>query len=65
MHFEGMLADHRQDGRGDAGGIAGDDFEIGEFVGRLNAARGDDDGQVAEARILGQHGEEGVDHARR
>ena len=50
---------------GDVRGIAGDDLEIGEFVGRLNSCRdGHDDGQIAEARVLGQHGEEGVDHAR-
>ena len=49
---------------GDAFGLAGDDFEIRQVVGRRQAARRQHHGQVAKARILRQHGEEGIDDAR-
>ena len=64
MRFEGMLADQRQRGRDHLGGVAGDDLEVRQIVGRRQIVRRHDDGQVAETGILRQHREEGVDHAR-
>ena len=64
MRLEGVLADQRQRVGGNALGLAGDDFEIGQIVGRRQRVRRQHDRQVAEARIFGQHGEEGIHHAR-
>ena len=44
--------------------VAGDDLEVRQIVGRRQIACRHDDGKVAEAGVLRQHGEEGVDHAR-
>ena len=64
MRFESMLADQRQRGRHHLRGVAGDDLEVRQIVGRRQIGRRHHDRQMAETGILGQHGEEGVDHAR-
>ena len=64
MRLERMLTDQRQGVGGDALGLAGYDFEIWQVVGRRQSVRRHHHRQVAKARIFGQHGEEGVDHAR-
>ena len=64
MRFEGMLADQRQRRRDHLGGVGGHDLEVRQVVGRRQVASGQNDGKVAETGVLGQHGEEGVDHAR-
>ncbi len=64
MGLEGMLADQRQGVGGNARGLAGYDFEIGQIVGRRQSIRRHHDGQIAEARIFGQHRQEGILHAR-
>ena len=64
MGLEGMLTDQRQGVGGNARGLAGYDFEIGQVIGRRQPIRRHHDRQIAKARILGQHGEEGIDHAR-
>ena len=64
MRLEGVLADQRQRGRDHLRGFAGEYFEVRQFVGRRQVARRHHDRQVAEAGVLRQHGEEGVDHAR-
>ena len=64
MRFEGMLADQRQRRRDYLGGVAGNDLEVRQIVGRRQIDCRHDDGKVAEPGVLRQHGEEGVDHAR-
>ena len=63
LRFQRMLADQRQRVGGDMRGLAGDDFEIGQFVGWREFVRGQHDRQVAEARIFRQHRQERIDHA--
>ena len=64
MGLEGVLADQRQGVGGNARRLAGYDFEIGQIVGRRQRIRRHHHRQIAEARILGQHREEGIHHAR-
>ena len=64
MRLEGVLADQRQRGRNHLRRFAGENFEIRQFVRRREIGRRHHDRQMAEAGVLGQHGEEGVDHAR-
>ena len=59
-----MLADQRQRCRDHLGRVVGDDFEVRQIVSRRQVVCRYDHGKVAEAGILRQHGEEGVDHAR-
>ena len=59
-----MLADQRQGGRDHLLGIAADDLEIRQIIGRRQIGRRHHDRQIAKAGVLGQHREEGVDHAR-
>ena len=58
-----MLADQRQGIGGDALGIAGNDFEIRQIVGRRKSVRRHHDRQIAKPRIFGQHGQESIHHA--
>ncbi len=64
MRLEGVLTDQRQGIGGDPRGLAGDDFEIWQIMGGHQAIRRHHDGQIAEARILRQHREEGIHDAR-
>jgi len=45
-------------------GFAGDHLEVRQIVCRVEIGAGHHDGEMAEARNLRQHREEGVDHAR-
>jgi hypothetical protein len=65
LRFQRVLADQRQRVGGDMRRFAGDDFEIGQFVGWGEFIRSQHDRQMAEARILRQHRQERVDHAQR
>ena len=64
--LERLLADQGRGIGDDLLRLAADDFQVGEIVVALDAgeAAGDDHRQVAEARVLGQHREEGVGDAR-
>ena len=58
-----MLTDQGQGVRRDLGGIAGDDLEVRQIIGRRQSRKRHHDGQMAKARIFAEHGEERVDHA--
>jgi hypothetical protein len=62
MRLEGVLADHRQRIGGHERRRAGYDFEIGQLVFGSEPVRRQHDRQVAETRVLGKHGEEGIHH---
>ena len=64
MGLEGMLADQRQRVGGNVRGLAGYDFEVRQIIGRRQRIRRHHHRQIAKARILGQHREEGIHHAR-
>ena len=64
LRLERRVTDQRQGVGADICGFAADDFEIWQLIGRRQRIRRQHHGQMAEAGILGQHGEEGIHHAR-